>query len=114
LRVNAPYFAGDVVFGETAIFWFGRVTQDENFADVRVGYNNQNLYVNMVIFDRRLWYNDTLTSASDLTNWDAVSLYFNKTGNAGSAPTANAYRFAALGAADLMRRVIAHKSLVTA
>ena len=91
-RVNAPYFAGDIVYGETAVFWFGRVTQDENFADVRVGYNNQYLYVNMVIFDRRLWY-DTSPAASDLTNWDAVSLYFNKTGDTGGAPTANAYRF---------------------
>jgi hypothetical protein len=91
-RVNAPYFAGDVVFGETAVFWLGRVTPDENFADVRVGYNNQKLFVYMVIFDRRLWY-DTSPTASDLTNWDAISLYFNKTGNAGSAPGPNAYRF---------------------
>jgi len=92
LRVNAPYFTGDIVYGETAIFWFGRVTQTENYADVRVGYNDDELYVNMIVFDRRLWYNES-PSPSDLTNWDSASLYVDMDGNVGNTPDTNAYRF---------------------
>jgi hypothetical protein len=75
-----------------AIAWFGAVSPAENYADVRVGFDNSELVVTLMIFDRLLWY-DTTPSAADLTQWDSVSLYLNLTGNSGSAPTANAYRF---------------------
>lgn len=75
-----------------AIFWFGKVTQDENYADVRVGYNNTDLYVYVAAFDRRLWY-DTTPSSINLTEWDGATLHLNLTGNSGEAPTTNAYRF---------------------
>jgi hypothetical protein len=96
LRVNAPYFnvsdIGASKFAETAIFWFGRVTPAENYADVRIGYNNTELYVHVAIFDRRLWYDPT-PSPVDMTAWDAVTLYLNRTGDSGGAPSASAYRF---------------------
>lgn len=92
-RVNAPHFAS-VIFSQTAIFWFGRITQTENYADVRVGYTNSELYVNVTAFDKRLWY-DTTPSASDFESWDAVTLYLNTTGNSGSTPSTSAYRFKA-------------------
>ena len=79
-RVNVPYFDGDVVFSETAIFWFGQVTQTDNYADVRVGYNSDHLYVRLAAFDRRLWY-DTTPSPDDLTAWDAVTLYLDPGGD---------------------------------
>ncbi len=91
-RVNAPYFADQVHYEETAIFWFGHVTPTETYADVRVGYDDTNLYVDLVIFDRYLWY-DVSPSHDDLTNWDSVSLYLDKDGNVGNAPDASAYRF---------------------
>ncbi len=91
-RVNAPYFAGNIADPETAIFWFGRVTPSVNNADVRVGYNNSELYVSVSIFDRRLWYNPT-PSTGPLTAWDATSLYIDLDGNAGGAPGPGAYRF---------------------
>jgi len=91
-RVNAPYFDGDVRFSETAIFWFGRVTPTENSVDVRVGYNDDHLYLRVAAFDRRLWY-DTSPSPDDLTAWDAVTLYLDMNGNVGNAPDADAYRF---------------------
>ncbi len=91
-RVNAPYFEGNVRFSETAIFWFGRVNYMENYADVRVGYNGDHLYLRLAAFDRRLWY-DPSPSPDDLTDWDAVTLYLNVGGSAGDAPGANAYRF---------------------
>jgi len=88
-RVNAPY---DVPGEEAAIFWFGRVTPTENSVDVRVSYNDERLYLRVAAFDRRLWY-DTSPAPADLTAWDAVTLYLDVAGNAGSVPDANAYRF---------------------
>jgi len=40
-RVNAPRFEGDVPSSEMAVFWFGRVGPTDNYADVRVGYDDQ-------------------------------------------------------------------------
>ena len=73
-RVHAPYFAGNVIYSQTTIFWLGRITPTENYADVRVGYNDEHLYVNVAVIDRRLWY-DTSPTPETLTDWDAVSLY---------------------------------------
>ena len=75
-----------------AIFWFGRVTPTENSVDVRVGYNDDHLYLNVAAFDRRLWYDKT-PSPDDLTAWHAVTLYLDTDGNVGDLPDANAYRF---------------------
>lgn len=91
-RVNAPYFDGEVAFSEAAVFWFGRVTPTENYADVRLGYNDDELYIRLAAFDRRLW-RDTTPSLSDLTTWDAATLYLDLDGNTGSTPEANTYRF---------------------
>ena len=97
-RVNAPYFdvadIGQSKFDETVIFWFGRVTPAQNYADVRVAYNDVELYVHMAIFDRRLWYDES-PSVGDLTQWDAVTLYLNTTGSSGGAPGTSAYRLIA-------------------
>jgi len=90
--VHVPYFAGDIIFSQTAIFWFGTVNRTENYVDVRVGYNNQELYVYAVAFDRRLWF-DTVPSASDLTSWDSVTLYLDRSGSGGGAPGLESYRF---------------------
>ncbi|HLF27886.1 MAG TPA: DNRLRE domain-containing protein [Anaerolineae bacterium] len=95
-RVNVPYFdvanIGQSKFSETAIFWFGRIGASDNYADVRLGYNNAELYVYVAAFDRRLWY-DTSPAPGDLTNWDAVTLYLDRDGNVGGAPDTDAYRF---------------------
>jgi hypothetical protein len=91
-RVNAPYFDGGVKYSEMAVSWFGRITPAENYADVRMGYNQDELVVNVAAFDRRLWY-DTSPSAADLTAWDAVTLYLSLDGGPGSTLSANAYRF---------------------
>lgn len=93
-RVHVPYFDGYVHFVETAIFWFGRVTPTENHGDVRVGYNDNHLYLRLAAFDRRLWY-DKSPSPEDLTAWDAATLYLNLDGNAGNVPDVSTYRFEA-------------------
>ncbi len=94
VRVNAPYFTGEISDAEKAIFWFGRITPSENHVDVRVGYNEDGLHFNMAIFDRRLWY-DPSPSPTELMDWDALALYLDLDGNIGSAPDQNAYRFVA-------------------
>jgi hypothetical protein len=91
-RVNVPHFDDDIRFSETAIFWLGKVDPVTNYADVRVGYTDELLFVHLTIFDRRLWY-DPYPSAADLTAWDAASLYLEMSGNTGSVPAASSYRF---------------------
>jgi hypothetical protein len=84
-RVNAPYFEQNLTNSRGAIFWFGRVTSQENYADVRVGYTADGLYVRINVFDRFVWH-DRSPSPSSLTAWDAISLYINLNGS-------SAYRF---------------------
>lgn len=93
-RVNAPFFQGDVRFSETAVFWFGRVALTENYADVRVGYNAEELWVHAVIIDRRLWWDDT-PPVTNITAWDAVTLLLDLDASAALAPGQNSYRFQA-------------------
>ena len=95
LKVNVPFLNGDVQplqTNQTAIFWFGRVYETENYTDVRVGYTNEYLYVRLAIFDRQLWF-DTTPSINDITSWDSAALYLNLDGNVGNSLTSNAYSF---------------------
>jgi hypothetical protein len=91
-RVNAPHLAAGSPFSEMTVFWFGRVTPTENYADVRVSYDDQDLVVHVAIFDRRLWY-DATPSPQTLRDWDATTLLLNLRGNTGEAPGADSYRF---------------------
>jgi hypothetical protein len=92
-RINAPGFgANPIPFGQTAIAWFGTLSPDSNYADVRVGYNNQHLYVYLAILDRHLWY-DANPAPATLTQWDAVTLLLDTAG--GNALSAASWRFVA-------------------
>lgn len=91
-HVNVPYFPDDLVFDETAVFWFGRVTPIENYADVRVGYTREELFVHVAILDRILWY-DAMPAIDNLTSWDAVSLFVNLNGNQGQLPSTRSFKF---------------------
>lgn len=72
--VHVPYFQDDIDFEQTAIFWFGNVTPIDNYADVRIGYTSQFLYIRLGVFDRLLWY-DTQPTSDTLQSWDAAELY---------------------------------------
>lgn len=91
-RVNAPYFVGEVRSAETAILWFGKVTSSDNYTDVRVGYNNEELFVRMSTFDQRLWYT-TNPVPEAMPEWDATSLYINTHGPQGELLDAQAYKY---------------------
>ncbi|MBE0410700.1 MAG: hypothetical protein IBX69_13320, partial [Anaerolineales bacterium] len=93
-QVNVPYFENEIRYPETAISWFGRVTPIENYVDMRLGYNDHELFVHVTIFDRRLWYS-TSPSVESLTDWDAITLYLDLAGGKGVSPSMLAYRFVA-------------------
>lgn len=93
-RINIPNFTGTVPFNQTAIFWFGNVTSTDTYTDVRMGYNSSELYIDLRIFDRYLWY-DTNTSAPDVTKGDNATVYLNTTPNGSSLPDKNSYKFQA-------------------
>jgi hypothetical protein len=78
-RINAPGFFGDIPFEQTAIAWFGQVSPTQNYADIRVGYNANELYVYLAVFDRHLWYDENPTPQT-LTQWDAVTLLLDTSG----------------------------------
>ncbi len=90
-KVNAPYFDDNIVTVRSAIFWLGEVTPTANYADVRVGYNDTELQFIVNIIDRRLWYDSTPTP-DELSDWDAVSLLLDLSGNNGQQPGSTAYK----------------------
>jgi hypothetical protein len=90
-QVNAPFFSADLQFDETAVFWLGRVTPHENYADVRVGYVDTALWFHVNLMDQHLWY-DTSPSANILTDWDTVTVYLDRRGNTGGTLTSDSYR----------------------
>lgn len=96
LRVNVPYFEDygleDYHLYQGAILWFGQVDPTSNYTDVRLGYSHNDLRLYMHIIDRRLWY-DQAAVISDLTAWDAASLYLHLEGNSGNSPSPSSYRF---------------------
>lgn len=91
-RINAPKFTGAIPFERTAIAWFGKVSPTQNYTDIRVGYNANELYVYLAIFDRHLWYDDNPTPQT-LTQWDAVTLLLDTSG--GTAVSPSSWKFVA-------------------
>ena len=93
--VNAYYAnVADVpaeVMHEMSIVWFGQVTNAENYADVRVGYNNTHLYVRVGVIDRYLQY-DSAETGQNMEQYDAFTLLLSRNGAGASAPTAQSYR----------------------
>ncbi|MCS6839209.1 MAG: hypothetical protein NZ701_00360, partial [Roseiflexus sp.] len=85
-RINAPKFTGTIPFERTAIAWFGKVSPTQNYTDIRVGYNANELYVYLAIFDRHLWYDDN-PAPQTLTQWDAASLLLDTSGGAALSPS---------------------------
>ncbi len=94
--INVPFFPVDSVTGERfdqmAIFWFGQLSRDTNYTDVRIGYNDTALYLYLASFDRQLWY-DTAPSPADLAAWDAATLLIDTADN--TRLSAASFRFVA-------------------
>lgn len=101
-RVNAPFFNGEILFEQMAIFWFGKLSESSNYADVRVGYNQEKLTLYLAIFDRHLWYDEAPTTET-LTDWDAVTLLLDVNPDAGML-SGSSYRFVAQLSGDVSAR----------
>lgn len=82
--VYIPYFAERTQTSPMGLFWFGRVNDRENYADVRISYDANELYIRVAIFDRYVWY-DTKPNLDKLDLWDAVSLYLSPDPSVGNA-----------------------------
>jgi hypothetical protein len=93
-RVNVPYL-GHTPPAQSftpAIFWLGSVGMTANYADVRVYYFDSYVHFVVHITDRLLWY-ATTPDPANLTAWDAVSLYIDRSGSPGTAPGSVSFRF---------------------
>jgi hypothetical protein len=93
--VHVPHFEQNIDLAQGAIFWLGQVNPSSNYADVRIGYNDQALEVDAHIFDRQIWY-DVEPLSHELTQWDAVTLFLHLDQNSeGDTPSPDSYRFVA-------------------
>lgn len=94
-QFNIPYFGSSPVpFSQTAIFWFGDVTTSDNYINVRMGYNNSELYIDLHIVDLYLWY-DPHGSHPNLNMGDESTIYLDTTQNGSSSPDRSSYKFLA-------------------
>ena len=93
-RIFVPFFTTAVPFNQTAIFWFGDITSTDNYTDVRVGYNRSELYIDLRIVDRYLWY-DPNVQAPDLTKGDNATIYLNTAQNVSNILDRHSYKFQA-------------------
>jgi hypothetical protein len=92
-RVNVPLF-DSVRPSEAAAFWFGAVDASQNYADVRIGFTPQELWVRVSVFDQWLWLDDSASrTPASLETWDAVSLFVDSSGTPSTVPQATSYRF---------------------
>jgi uncharacterized repeat protein (TIGR01451 family) len=99
-RVNAPYFPGSIPWDQTAIFWFGKAELDanwslpgRNYVDVRVAYNDENLYVMTHVVDYWLWYDEDPQPSDDLVQYDAIAVYLDTDGDRATNPQSDDYYF---------------------
>jgi hypothetical protein len=95
-RVHAPYFNGDdFQWGRSGIFWFGRVgppgSPGPNYADVRVGYTDEELRVYVNVEDYYIWYDEVASSTSDLTQYDGVAIYLDTAHDGTPSPQSDDY-----------------------
>ena len=99
-RVNTPYVdpgATEDPLQESAIFWFGQVNRADNYSDVRIRYEANRLVVNVEIFDRLLWYdNSPAPEPSQFESWDMVSLFLHTDPVQTDALTPASFRFNAM------------------
>ncbi|MCA9386188.1 S-layer homology domain-containing protein, partial [Candidatus Dojkabacteria bacterium] len=92
-RVNAPNLgSGEVLLGDTAIFWFGNLTADENYSDVRVGYNNEGIRVHISNFDRILQYQQSF-SKDTYHSYDSVDLFLHTGSQSTTSVDGSSYYF---------------------
>lgn len=92
--IHLPYFTERPVYHQAAVFWFGRVKGAENYADVRIGYTDEVIFLRLTIIDRHLWY-DTSPTPAEMEAWDAAAVYLHLGDRSGGRLQERSYRFVA-------------------
>ena len=90
--VNIPYWPSAGPEPGRAIFWFGGVNPYRNNIDVRLVYDDNQLIITGHIIDRLLW-SDEENDISDITNWDAISVYIHTSDIPASTIDDRSFRF---------------------
>ncbi len=91
-RINMPFFDGTIQYAEMAVFGMGQITPTVNYADMRVGYNQSEIYIDLAIFDKRLW-NDSSPAYNEFDQWDSVTVLLNTGNPIQTSLTPNVYKF---------------------
>jgi len=91
-RIFAPYFGNRGVSAHSsAIQWFGQVTPWDNYTDIRVGYNDNELNINLSVFDRLLINDISGSPQADMAEVDSASIYLQVSSS--GTPGDRLYRF---------------------
>ncbi len=90
--VNYPPSTINDHIGEFPVFWFGEVRNAENYVDVRVAYNSEEMFFRLHVFDRGCFFDET-EPLDEPTRWDGAAILLNHSGNTGSAPSTQSYQF---------------------
>jgi hypothetical protein len=106
-RIHIPYLNYTDIprdrIAEMSVFWFGQVTPHENYADVRLGYNNEAIFIYMAVIDRLLWYAPN-PSPGSLTAYDAMTIYLDTANNSGNSPQPTSYRIEVQASPESVQR----------
>ena len=99
-RVNVPFvdpgLSSDPMRDST-IFWFGKITPDDNYTDVRVRYETNRVVIAVEVFDRLLWYdNSSAPDKNRFPTWDSVSLLLKTDSDSATAPTSTSFKIDAM------------------
>ncbi|MCR4405885.1 MAG: DNRLRE domain-containing protein [Anaerolineae bacterium] len=79
---------------EAAMLWFGHQSTDQdNYIDVRVAYDDDELLIRFTVIDLFLWYPVAAQLPADLTQWDTVDVLLDTTGDGAAMPQLDDYRF---------------------
>lgn len=70
---------------ELGVFWFGKVTPNENYSDVRVGYNKYTIVADIATIDQQLWYDAGTPPSKNFNAWDSASIFLSIPGESGQA-----------------------------
>lgn len=97
-RINIPFTPNtadaDIPFETRAILWFGQVSHQDNYADVRMIYTPEHLHVHCNIIDEKIWY-DNEKPIMLFAN-DAVSVMFHTEEGQTDRINAESYYFAGM------------------
>lgn len=94
-RINIPHFDENVVWAQSALFWFGQnevSLPGKNYADVRMAYTDDALHIRVTVVDYFLWYNSNATANSDLTQYDAAKIFID-TAPGATTPQTHSFQF---------------------